>query len=204
MNNVNALNKGLSVWLAKGFIVIALVPGVVFAASSRLKSNDAALAETEAQRQANVKTVMAYYDAALKADFEEARKYIGTRYIEHDPERKDGVAGLQRAFEQQVKTRIRKTANHQIVIADNDLVALMSQVANTPMPMGAPAPGNSAPGAAPPPPPATSTAGVPVGGPLTGSLVPSQTTVQSQAELFRLEDGKIVEHWLTIQGLGNP
>jgi predicted SnoaL-like aldol condensation-catalyzing enzyme len=204
MNNVNELDKRLSVLLAKAFIVVALVPGAVFAASSSSKSNDAALAEMEAQRQANVNTVMAYYDAALKGDFEEARKYIGTRYIEHDPERKDGVAGLKQAFEQEEKTRTRKTANHQIVISDNDLVALMSQVAIAPIPMGGPAPTNSAPGAAPPPPPATSTAGVPIGGPLTGPLAPPQIIVQTQAELFRLEDGKIVEHWLTIQGVGNP
>lgn len=204
MHYPSKLNERLSVFLAQAFIAISLVPGAVFAASSSSKSTNVALAEMEAQRQVNVKTVMAYYDAALKGDFDEARRYIGTRYIEHDPERKDGVAGLQRAFEQEKKTRTRKTANHQIVIADNDLVALMSQVASAPMTMAGPAPANSAPGAAPPPPPATSTPGVPVGGPLTGSLVPSQTTVQTQAELFRLEDGKIVEHWLTIQGLGIP
>jgi predicted SnoaL-like aldol condensation-catalyzing enzyme len=204
MNTPNESNKPLSVLLTKVLVAMAFAPGVVYAASSIGQSNAAALAEMEALRQANVKIVMAYYDAALKGDFEEARKFIGTRYIEHDPERKDGLAGLQRAFEQERQQRTRKTASHQIVIADNDLVALMSQVASTPMPMGAPAPANSAPGAAPPPPPATSTAGVPAGGPLTGSLVPSQTTIQSQAELFRLEGGKIVEHWLTIQGLGNP
>jgi len=200
---LNELNKPLSVLLL-AFIVTPFAPGVVIAASSIGQPNDAALAAMEAQRQANVKTVMAYYDAALKGDFEEARRYIGARYIEHDPERRDGVAGLQRAFEQEKQQHTSKVASHQIVIADNDLVALMSQVASTPMPMGGPAPANSAPGAPPAPPPATSTAGVPVGGPLTGSLVPPQTTVRSQAELFRLEDGKIVEHWLTIQGLGNP
>lgn len=204
MNNLNSLSKRLSVLLAQAFIVITLVPSVVSAASSS-KSNDVALAEMEAQRQANVKTVMAYYAAALKDNFEEARKYIGPRYIEHDPARQDGIAGLQNSFEQEKKKRKQKTASHQIVIADNDLVALMSQVAYAPLPMGGPPPAtNSAPGAAPPPPPATSTEGVPVGGPLTGSLAPPQTTVETRAELFRLEDGKIVEHWLTIQGLGNP
>lgn len=204
MNEQCRSNSYPSVLLARLFIVVSLVPGVVFAASSASVSNGAAPPELEAQRQANVKTVMAYYAAALKDDFEEARKYIGTHYTEHDPERKDGVAGLQQAFEQDRYEHTQKTVNHQIVIADNDLVALMSQLASTPVRMGGPAPANSAPGAAPPPPPATSTAGVPVGGPLTGSLVPSQTAVRTQAELFRLEDGKIVEHWLTIQGLGNP
>ena len=190
--------------LAQIFVAIPLAPGVAVAGSSGNTANGAASAASETQRLANVKTVMAYYAAALKGDFDEARKYIGTRYVEHDPERKDGIAGLQQAFEQDRYARTQRTVNHQIVIADNDLVALMSQLASTPMPMGAPPPVNSAPGTAPPPPPATSTAGVPVGGPLTGSLVPSQTTVRTQAELFRLEDGKIVEHWLTIQGLGNP
>jgi predicted SnoaL-like aldol condensation-catalyzing enzyme len=204
MNSKRRSDRYPPVLLAKAFIAVSLLPGVVVAASSGSAANGAVSAVSEAQRQANVKTVMAYYAAALKDDFEEARKYIGAHYVEHDPERKDGVAGLQQAFEQDRYARTQKTVNHQIVIADNDLVALMSQLASTPLPMGSPAPANSAPGAAPPPPPATSTAGVPVGGPLTGALVPSQTTVRTQAELFRLEDGKIVEHWLTIQGLGNP
>jgi predicted SnoaL-like aldol condensation-catalyzing enzyme len=190
--------------LARVLLGASLVPGVGLAALSASVSNGTATAELEAQRQANVKTVMAYYAAALKDDFEEARKFIGSRYVEHDPERKDGVAGLQQAFEQDKAARAQKAVSHQIVIADNDLVVLMSQLASTPMPVSRPATANPAPGAAPPAPPATSTAGVPVGGPLTGSLIPSQTTVRTQAELFRLEDGKIVEHWLTIQGLGNP
>lgn len=203
MNNMNKLSARCSALLAQVCLVIAFAPVAVSAASSS-KSNDVAPTEMEAQRQANVKTVMAYYNAFLKNDFEEARKYLGPRYVEHDPERKDGLAGLQQSFEQEKKKRTQKAASHQLVIADNDLVVLMSQLATTPIQAAAPAPTNTAPGAAPPPPPATSTEGVPVGGPLTGSIVPPQTTIRTQAEIFRLESGKIVEHWLTIQGLGNP
>lgn len=204
MKNANRLNKCRPAVMTQAFMLLALAPCAVFAAASGDKPAAAAPAEMQAQRQANVKTVMAYYEAALKADFEAARKYIGTDYIEHDPERKDGISGLQQAFELEKKKRTRKAASHEIVIADNDLVVLMSQVVSTPVQMAPPAPANTAPGDAPPPPPATSTEGVPVGGPLTGSIIPPQSTIKTQAEIFRLQEGKIVEHWITIQGLGNP
>lgn len=204
MKNANKRNQCWAAVLTQAIILIAPAPDAVSAVASRNKANDVALDEMEARRQANVKTVMAYYDAALKADFAEARRYIGSSYVEHDPERKDGMPGVQQAFELQMQKRVQMAASHQIVIADNDLVVLMSQVVSTPIQVAPLAPASTAPGAAPPPPPATSTEGVPVGGPLTGPIIPPQSTVRTQAEMFRLEDGKIVEHWITIQGLGNP
>lgn len=177
------------------------------AVTSISKAADVAAAEMEAQRQVNVKTVVAYYDAFLKSDFDEARKYIGPSYIEHDPERKDGLRGLQLAFELDLKSPSRKTVSHQIVIADGDLVALMSQLSKTPLAaVRGSAPQNTAAGARPGPPPSISTEGVLAGGPLIGPTVSptALTTTRQQAELFRLKDGKIIEHWITIQGLGNP
>lgn len=171
------------------------------------RAADVAAAQMEARRQVNVKTVMAYYDAFLKSDFDETRKYIGSSYIEHDPQHKDGLRGLQLAFELDLKSPSRKTMSHQIVIADGDLVALMSQLSKTPLAaVGGSAPQNTAPGARPGPPPAISTEGVLAGGSLTGPSVSpaSLTTTRQQAELFRLKDGKIIEHWITIQGIGNP
>ena len=48
-----------------------------------------------AQMEANKKTVAALYDAALnKKDFEEAKKYLGNRYTQHNPTAKDGPEGL--------------------------------------------------------------------------------------------------------------
>lgn len=191
--------------LRRALILSALAPFAVQAAG---KAADATVAaEMDAQRQANVKVVMAYYEVFLKSDFAAARQYLGPAYVEHDPEHKDGWQGLQRAFELDLKSPSRKTVAHQIVIADGDLVALMSQLSKTPLAtIGGAPPANATPGARPGPPPAISTEGVLAGGPLTGPAVTpaALTTTRQQAELFRLKDGKIVEHWITIQGLGNP
>jgi predicted SnoaL-like aldol condensation-catalyzing enzyme len=54
-----------------------------------------ALAADAAQMEQNKKTVAALYDAALnKKDFEEASKYLGPRYTQHNPTAKDGPEGL--------------------------------------------------------------------------------------------------------------
>ena len=54
-----------------------------------------AVAADAAQMEQNKKTVMALYDAALnKLDFEEAAKYLGPRYTQHNPNAKDGPEGL--------------------------------------------------------------------------------------------------------------
>jgi predicted SnoaL-like aldol condensation-catalyzing enzyme len=170
------------------------------------KASEAAAAEMQGQRQANVQTVMAYYQAVLASDFWAARKYIGPHYIEHDPERKDGLPGLQLAFELDLKSPSRKTVAHQIVIADGDLVVLMSQLNETPLEKVVDGlRGDTMPGARPGPPPSVSTEGVLAGGPPTGPTAPAAlTTTRQQAEMFRLKDGRVVEHWITIQGLGNP
>src|SRR5215831_11731068 len=54
-----------------------------------------ARAADAAQMEANKKTVAALYDAALnKKDFDEASKYLGPRYTQHNPTAKDGPEGL--------------------------------------------------------------------------------------------------------------
>jgi predicted SnoaL-like aldol condensation-catalyzing enzyme len=54
-----------------------------------------ARAADAAQMEQNKKTVMALYDAALnKKDFDEASKYLGPRYTQHNPTGKDGPEGL--------------------------------------------------------------------------------------------------------------
>jgi predicted SnoaL-like aldol condensation-catalyzing enzyme len=45
--------------------------------------------------ESNRKTVMAFYHAAInKRDFQAALKYIGQRYVQHNPLVADGVDGL--------------------------------------------------------------------------------------------------------------
>jgi predicted SnoaL-like aldol condensation-catalyzing enzyme len=54
-----------------------------------------ALAADAAQMEQNKKAVMALYDAALnKKDFDEASKYLGPRYTQHNPNAKDGLEGI--------------------------------------------------------------------------------------------------------------
>src|ERR1041384_8633913 len=60
-----------------------------------LCANAPARAADAAQMDANKKTVAALYEAALnKKDFEEAKKYLGNRYTQHNPTAKDGPEGL--------------------------------------------------------------------------------------------------------------
>jgi len=55
----------------------------------------AALAADAAQMAANKKAAMEFYDAAInKKDFEAASKYIGNRYVQHNPGAADGVEGF--------------------------------------------------------------------------------------------------------------
>src|SRR5215471_17693118 len=58
-------------------------------------TSPAAFASDDQQLERNKKTVLAFYEAALnKKDFDEASKYFGARYSQHNPNAKDGVEGL--------------------------------------------------------------------------------------------------------------
>jgi predicted SnoaL-like aldol condensation-catalyzing enzyme len=48
-----------------------------------------------AQMEANKKAAMEFYEAAInKKDFDAASKYIGNRYVQHNPGAADGVEGF--------------------------------------------------------------------------------------------------------------
>src|SRR5204862_7273136 len=54
-------------------------------------------------REANKRTVLAFYDAALnRSNFDEAAAYFGPHYIQHNPMIKDGIEGF-RSFLQDLK-----------------------------------------------------------------------------------------------------
>ena len=56
---------------------------------------DRAGAAESAREKANIRTVEAFYDAAINAkDFEKAKAYLGDRYVQHNPNAKDGPEGL--------------------------------------------------------------------------------------------------------------
>ena len=70
------------------FVFALTVLAVAFAAPS-------ARAADAAQMAANKKAAMEFYEAAInKKDFDAASKYIGNRYVQHNPGAADGVEGF--------------------------------------------------------------------------------------------------------------
>jgi predicted SnoaL-like aldol condensation-catalyzing enzyme len=120
--------------------------------------------------EANKVAVLAFYDAALnQKDFEAARRYLGPRYIQHNPNAADGIDGFAAFI---AATRARTPDSHSRilrVIAEGDYVVL--HVRKVPRP-----------------------------GDLGKAIV----------DIFRLENGRIVEHWDVSQDIpertasGNP
>jgi len=148
-------------------------------AADAVSKEPAASAQSNAEmakREANKKTVLAFYDAIVNLDFKAARQYVGDLYIEHDPEREDGLPGLEKALDFDRRHNNRQNVVHEMVVADGDLVAVYSK--STAVVGGAPA-GSPPPGGA---------AGA-------GAPAPHPNLV---GDIFRLQDGKIVEHWNAI------
>jgi predicted SnoaL-like aldol condensation-catalyzing enzyme len=115
----------------------------------------AAFAADAKQMEENKKTVTAFYDAAInRKDFDAAAKFIGPRYVQHNPRAADGPEGL-KAFLGVLREKFPDYHSEiKRVFADGDYVIL--HVHNVPTP-GA-----------------------------RGAAI---------VDIFKLEDGKIVEHW---------
>ena len=115
----------------------------------------AAHAADAKQMEANKKAVVEFYDAAInQKDFDAAAKFLGPRYIQHNPRAKDGPEGL-KAFLAFLREKFPDYhSDIKRVFADGDYVIL--HVHNVPTP-GA-----------------------------RGNAI---------VDIFRLENGKIVEHW---------
>jgi len=112
-----------------------------------------------ADPESNKKAVIEFYDKALnQKDFDAASKYLGPRYIQHNPGAPDGIEGLQ-AF---IALRKEKFANAKSEIkrafAEGDYVILH----------------------------------------VHGVREPGERGV-AIVDIFRLENGKIVEHWDVVQ-----
>ncbi len=112
-----------------------------------------------ADLEANKKTVVDFYDKALnQKDFDAASKYLGPRYIQHNPTAPDGSDGLKRlvAFLKEKFPNSRSEIKR--VIAEGDIVVLHVHSVREPGQRG-----------------------------------------RAIVDMFRLENGKIVEHWDVIQ-----
>jgi predicted SnoaL-like aldol condensation-catalyzing enzyme len=113
------------------------------------------------QAEANKRAVIEFYDLAInKKDFAAASKYLGPRYIQHNPTAPDGAEGLKgfieflRAKLPELKSEIKRAW------VDGDYVILHVHSVRDPGTRG-----------------------------------------RAIVDIFRLENGKIVEHWDVIQDI---
>jgi predicted SnoaL-like aldol condensation-catalyzing enzyme len=111
------------------------------------------------QMEANKKTVTAFYDAALnKKDFDEASKYLGPRYTQHNPNAKDGPEGL-KGFIAFLKEKFPNNHSEiKRIFADGDYVIVHVHAVREPGTRG-----------------------------------------NAIIDIFKLESGKVVEHWDVVQ-----
>ena len=108
---------------------------------------------------ANKKAVVEFYQKAINdKDFDAAAKYLGSRYIQHNPVAADGAEGL-KGFIGFLKSKFPNAKSEiKRVIAEGDLVMTHGLIKTSPDDRGLAA-----------------------------------------ADIFRLENGKIVEHWDVVQ-----
>jgi predicted SnoaL-like aldol condensation-catalyzing enzyme len=109
----------------------------------------------------NIEIATAFFEAIVnKKDFNAASEYIGPVYIEHDPEGKDGAAGLKHYIEFLQANFPESHVTIKRVIADGDYVIFHVHSILTP---GA-----------------------------NGDAI---------VDIFRLHNGKVVEHWDVTQAI---
>ena len=117
------------------------------------------LAADPPQMEENKKTVRALYEAVLnKKDFDEASKYLGSKYIQHNPNAADGPDGL-KGFIGFLKDKFPNNRSEiKRIFADGDYVIVHVHAVREPGTRG-----------------------------------------NAIIDIFRLENGKVVEHWDVVQ-----
>jgi predicted SnoaL-like aldol condensation-catalyzing enzyme len=117
------------------------------------------LAADTLQMEENKKTVRALYEAVLnKKDFDEASKYLGSKYIQHNPNAADGPDGL-KGFIGFLKDKFPNNRSEiKRIFADGDYVIVHVHAVREPGTRG-----------------------------------------NAIIDIFRLENGKVVEHWDAVQ-----
>jgi predicted SnoaL-like aldol condensation-catalyzing enzyme len=113
------------------------------------------------QADANKRAVIEFYDLAInKKDFAAASKYLGPRYIQHNPVAADGPEGL-KAFIEFLRAKFPESRSEvKRAWVDGDYVILHVHSVREPGTRG-----------------------------------------RAIVDIFRLENGKIVEHWDVIQDI---
>ena len=110
----------------------------------------------------NKKTVIAFYDLAFNQHkpTEAAKKYFGSKYIQHNPMVPNGAAAFYTYFEEFYKTHPKAHVKIHRAVAEGDLVFLHLH-----------------------------------------SKIDDQDTGRAVVDIFRLENGKIVEHFDVAQSV---
>jgi predicted SnoaL-like aldol condensation-catalyzing enzyme len=107
------------------------------------------------QREDNKSTVLAFYDKVVnQTDFEGAARYLGPRFVQHNPDAADGAEGLRAFMEARKRKFPRSRVEVKRAFADGDYVILHGHVIREPGTRGS-----------------------------------------AHIDIFRLERGKVVEHW---------
>ena len=131
---------------------------VIYALAALLLLGPAARADDQ-QEDANKKTVVAFYEAALnQKDFAAAQKYMGARYTQHNPTAPDGPEGFKKFIEFLREKYPQSHSDIKQAFADGDYVILHVHAMREPNTLGS-----------------------------------------AIIDIFKLENGKIVEHWDVIQ-----
>ncbi|MCC8961856.1 nuclear transport factor 2 family protein [Bradyrhizobium sp. Pear76] len=124
-----------------------------------LASSSAMAATSEAQQEANRKTVLAFYDKGLnQKDADAALAFVGNRYVQHNPGAADGPEGFRKfiGFLREKFPNSHSEIKRSFV--DGDYVILHVHAVREPGTRG-----------------------------------------NAIIDIFKLEDGKIVEHWDVVQ-----
>ena len=114
-----------------------------------------------ADLESNKKNVVEFYEKAInQKDFDAASKYLGSRYIQHNPTAPDGAEGL-KGFIGFLKSKFPESKSEiKRVFAEGDYVILHVHAVREPGTRG-----------------------------------------RAIVDIFRLENGKIVEHWDVAQDI---
>ena len=136
-------------------IFVAVLLGVLMSAGA------AAAADDTAKLEANKKAVLEFYDAGLnRKDFDAAVKFIGPRYIQHNPTAPDGPEGL-KAFLGFLREKFPDSHSEiKRSFAEGDYVILHVH-----------------------------------------SVREKGSRGRAIVDIFKMEDGKIVEHWDVVQDI---